>query len=105
MIPTVPIITPKLPSAVPSETKPLNVSIRLPDDLNERKNLIKMTSENPKFNSDSARFGAEIKKEKVEDSNGVIKTEKDIKEDVKETIKTELIIPVPKVRFNLLQFV
>lgn len=40
--PAVPVITSsKLQSVVPGEPMPLNVSIRLPEDMNERKNLIK----------------------------------------------------------------
>lgn len=39
---TVPVITSsKTQTATTSEPMPLNVSIRLPEDLNERKNLIK----------------------------------------------------------------
>lgn len=92
------MITPNLLSIIPPDSKPLNVSIRLPDDLNERKNLIKITGDNPKFNSEPSHFGMEIKKEKLEDNGGVVKLERELKDELKEPLKTELIIPVPKVR-------
>lgn len=101
---TVPIISSSKPSLVTSES-PLNVSIRLPDDINERKNLIKRNIEHSnelkdvKFNTEPVKFNNELKKEiKVESVQQPInKNEKDIiKEemlDIPEKFKTELIIP------------
>lgn len=77
--------TTSLTSNKPIETTPLNVSIRLPDDMNERKNLIKRNLDHTdlkdvKFNADSIK--TELKKPQ------------DIKEEQKdEKFKTELIIP------------
>lgn len=111
------------------EPMPLNVSIRLPDDLNERKNLIKRNldnvldmkdmkynpesmkynSDNMKINPEAVRFAQqEYKKEQQQIKKPEIqpKMEKEIKEEMKESIppqpmpnvpekpfKTELIIP------------
>lgn len=89
---TVPVITST--KVISTEPMPLNVSIRLPDDMNERKNLIKRNL--VEFNA------AEVKKEPVKSensggSNSSIKTEKEsVKDEVKEIpekFKTELIIP------------
>lgn len=80
---TVPVIT-STKIAASAEPMPLNVSIRLPDDLNERKNLIKRNL--VEFNVDCT---TEVKKEVVKLEN----VEKDVKEEVPEKFKTELIIP------------
>lgn len=64
---------------------PLNVSIRLPDDMNERKNLIKRNLEQTE--SKDLKFGMDAKKEPS-------KIEKEVKEEAPpEKYKTELIIP------------
>ena len=105
IIPTVPVITTnKVPTIVGSEPTPLNVSIRLPDDINERKNLIKRNlvshSNDMKF-SDTIKFGADVKKElgKV-DCQIPLKSDRDVtaikdeqKVDMPDKFKTELIIP------------
>lgn len=73
---------------------PLNVSIRLPDDLTERKNLIKRNlehadSKDTKFSAEATKINSEVKKENV-------KTEMEVKEenkDIPDKFKTELIIP------------
>lgn len=67
---------------------PLNVSIRLPDDLNERKNLIKRNL--VEFSN------AETKKDVVKVESVGMKMEEGVVEEVKEVpekFKTELIIP------------
>lgn len=70
---------------------PLNVSIRLPDDLTERKNLIKRNLEHAdpkdvKFNPEAAKINSDVKKE-------IVKSETEVKEDLPDKFKTELIIP------------
>lgn len=82
---------------------PLNVSIRLPDDINERKNLIKRNIEHSnelkdiKFSTEVVKFNSDVKKD-IKIENPPIKTEKDVKEEIvdnniPEKFKTELIIP------------
>lgn len=82
---TVPVIT----STKTTEPMPLNVSIRLPDDMNERKNLIKRNL--VEYNLEPPlKCVAEVKKESVKIENGTLKPEKDMKEEFK---PAELIIP------------
>lgn len=84
---TVPVITST--KVVTSEPMPLNVSIRLPDDMNERKNLIKRNL---------VEFATETKREPVKPENpttasGVKEIVKEEIKEVSEKFKTELIIP------------
>lgn len=73
---------------LPAEQMPLNVSIRLPDDINERKNLIKRNLEH---SDKDTKFAVEIKKEQPLKPE---KIEKEVlKEEIVEKYKTELIIP------------
>lgn len=74
-------------------TSPLNVSIRLPDDINERKNLIKRNLEHTELKD--VKFSSESTTKKPEPSVP-LKTEKEPVEESKEyqdKYKTELIIP------------
>lgn len=80
---TVPVITST--KVIVPEPMPLNVSIRLPDDINERKNLIKRNLVD--FNVDV------VKKDPIKIDNGAIKPEKEEVKEVPEKYKTELIIP------------
>lgn len=93
------VISSSKPSVITSES-PLNVSIRLPDDINERKNLIKRNLDHPelkemKFTQDGVKFNSELKKE-LKTENPTLKIEKEIKDeimDMPDKFKTELIIP------------
>lgn len=70
--PNVPSINPAKHQPAPNHfdpNMPLNVSIRLPENMNERKNLIKCNLENQmdvkdlKFNPDGLKFNTDIKQE------------------------------------------
>lgn len=96
----IPVISSNKPPVVSSasDSTPLNVSIRLPDDLNERKNLIKRNIDQEikdvKLSPENYKFSQDLKKEVKVDSN-LVKLD-EMKEDLKEVpdkFKTELIIP------------
>jgi arginine-glutamic acid dipeptide repeat-containing protein len=90
--PTVPVIVSTKATPPSVEPLPLNVSIRLPDDINERKNLIKSTPE-----VKDLKFGSDVLKKETSKSEPIAnKVEKEVKDEVKEIpekFKTELIIP------------
>lgn len=95
--PTVPVIVSTKPATSVVEPLPLNVSIRLPDDINERKSLIKRNIENIPEVKDH-KYNPEIAKKDSAKPEPIINKaiEKEMKEETKEVsdkFKTELIIP------------